>query len=159
MRITVLAVGRIKEKFFTGAVEEYSKRLGRYCKLEVIEVADESTPDHASEKEREKILQKEGQRLLKYMRDDAYMIALAIHAKQMSSESFADMIGELGLAGKSHIIFVIGGSLGLSQEVLSRADRQLSFSEMTFPHQLMRVVLLEQIYRAYRILQGEPYHK
>ncbi len=159
MKITILAVGKVKEKYFTAAIQEYSKRLSRYCKLEIIEVADEKTPDKASEKEEEIIRQKEGERLQRYIKDDAYVIALAIEGKQTTSEGFADKINNLGLQGKSHIIFVIGGSIGLASEILNRADEKLSFSQMTFPHQLMRVVLLEQVYRGYRIINGEPYHK
>ncbi len=159
MKITILTVGKIKEKYFTGAVQEYSKRLGRYCKLEIIEVADEKTPDHASGREEEQIRKKEGERLKKYIKDSAYVIALAIEGKQMSSEAFAGRLDRLGIEGKSHIIFIIGGSIGLDPDILKNADELLSFSQMTFPHQLMRVVLLEQIYRGYRIIQGEPYHK
>lgn len=159
MKITILTVGKIKEKYFTGAVQEYSKRLGRYCKLEIIEVADEKTPDHASGREEEQIRKKEGERLKKYIKDSAYVIALAIEGKQMSSEAFAGRIDRLGIEGKSHIIFIIGGSIGLDPDILKNADELLSFSQMTFPHQLMRVVLLEQIYRGYRIIHGEPYHK
>lgn len=159
MKITILAVGKVKEKYFTGAIQEYSKRLGRYCKLEIVEVADEKTPDRASEREEELIREKEAQRLQKYIREDAYVIALAIDGQQTTSEGFADKIHTLGLKGQSHIIFVIGGSIGLAPSVLQRADEKLSFSKMTFPHQLMRVVLLEQIYRGYRIIHGEPYHK
>ena len=159
MKITILAVGKVKEKYFTAAIQEYSKRLSRYCKLEIIEVADEKTPDKASEKEEEIIRQKEGERLQRYIKDDAHVIALAIEGKQTTSEGFADKINNLGLQGKSHIIFVIGGSIGLASEILNRADEKLSFSQMTFPHQLMRVVLLEQVYRGYRIINGEPYHK
>jgi 23S rRNA (pseudouridine1915-N3)-methyltransferase len=159
MKITILAVGKIKETYFTAAVQEYAKRLNRYCKLEIIEVADEKTPDKASAHEEELIREKEGERLLKYLRGDAYVIALAIQGKQTTSEGFADKINRLGITGKSHIVFVIGGSIGLSPKVLQRAEEWLSFSEMTFPHQLMRVVLLEQIYRSYRIINGEPYHK
>ena len=159
MKITILAVGKVKEKYFTGAIQEYSKRLSRYCKLEIVEVADEKTPDKASEKEEQLIRQKEGERLMKYLREDAYVIALAIEGKQTTSEGFAEKLHNLGLQGKSHIIFVIGGSIGLAPEILNRADEKLSFSQMTFPHQLMRVVLLEQVYRGYRIIHGEPYHK
>lgn len=159
MKITILAVGKVKEKYFTGAIQEYSKRLSRYCKLEIVEVADEKTPDKASEKEEQLIRQKEGERLMKYLREDAYVIALAIEGKQTTSEEFAGKLHNLGLQGKSHIIFVIGGSIGLAPEILNRADEKLSFSQMTFPHQLMRVVLLEQVYRGYRIIHGEPYHK
>ncbi|MBO5484117.1 MAG: 23S rRNA (pseudouridine(1915)-N(3))-methyltransferase RlmH [Lachnospiraceae bacterium] len=159
MKITILAVGKVKEKYFTGAIQEYSKRLSRYCKLELIEVADEKTPDKASQREEELIRQKEGERLKKYLREDAYVITLAIEGKQTTSEGFAEKIHTLGVQGKSHIIFVIGGSIGLAPEILNQADEKLSFSKMTFPHQLMRVVLLEQIYRGYRIINGEPYHK
>lgn len=159
MKITILAVGKVKEKYFTGAIQEYSKRLSRYCKLELIEVADEKTPDKASQREEELIRQKEGERLKKYIREDAYVIALAIEGKQTTSEGFAEKIHTLGVQGQSHIVFVIGGSIGLAPELLNRADEKLSFSKMTFPHQLMRVVLLEQIYRGYRIINGEPYHK
>ncbi len=159
MKITVLAVGKIKEKYFTDAVKEYSKRLGRYCKLEIIETADEKTPDSASDHENRLIRAKEGERLNKYIKNDAYVIALAINGKQISSEQFADKVDKLGVQGVSHIIFIIGGSTGLDDNILKNADEELSFSIMTFPHQMMRVILLEQIYRAYRIIHGEPYHK
>jgi 23S rRNA (pseudouridine1915-N3)-methyltransferase len=159
MRITVLCVGKVKEKFYTQAVEEYAKRLSRYCKLEIIEVPDEKTPDEAGENQMEKIKEKEGERLLAHIKDGSYVIALAIQGTEMNSEELAARIDKLGVGGTSHIVFVIGGSLGLSRGVLSRADFQLSFSPMTFPHQLMRVILLEQIYRSYRIICGEPYHK
>lgn len=159
MKITLLTVGKIKEKYFTSAIAEYSKRLSRYCKLEIIEVADEKTPDKASEALERQIKEKEGKRLLAYIKEDAYVIALAIQGKMLSSEELAKKIERLGVSGKSHIIFIIGGSLGLADEILKRADFLLSFSPMTFPHQLMRVVALEQIYRAYKINQNEPYHK
>lgn len=159
MKITLLTVGKIKEKYFTSAIAEYSKRLSRYCKLEIIEVADEKTPDKASEALERQIKEKEGKRLAAYIKDDAYVIALAIQGKMLSSEQLAKKIESLGVSGKSHIIFIIGGSLGLADEILKRADFLLSFSPMTFPHQLMRVVALEQIYRAYKINQNEPYHK
>lgn len=159
MKISVLAVGKIKEKYFTAAIAEYSKRLGRYCKLEIIEVQDEKTPDKAPEAINTQIREKEGERLLSNIREDSYVIALAIQGKELSSEQLADKISGLALNGKSHIVFVIGGSLGLSDAVLKRADYQLSFSPMTFPHQLMRVILLEQVYRAFKINAGEPYHK
>ena len=159
MKISVLAVGKIKEKYFTAAIAEYSKRLGRYCKLEIIEVQDEKIPDKAPEAINTQIREKEGERLLSNIREDSYVIALAIQGKELSSEQLADKISGLALNGKSHIVFVIGGSLGLSDAVLKRADYQLSFSPMTFPHQLMRVILLEQIYRAFKINAGEPYHK
>lgn len=159
MKITVICVGKIKEKYLKDAVAEYSKRLSRYCKLDILETADEKTPDNSSETEDRAIRQKEGERILKLIRPGSYVIALAIDGKQLSSETFADKLETLGVQGTSDITFVIGGSIGLSDEVLSRADYKLSFSKMTFPHQLMRVILLEQVYRAYRIMQGEPYHK
>ena len=159
MKITILCVGKVKEKYFTGAIEEYAKRLSRYCKLDIVEVADEKTPDGASTALEEQIKQKEGERLLKYIPEDAYVCVLAIEGKQLTSEQLSEKIGELGVRGISHIVFIIGGSLGLWDAVVKKADFLLSFSKMTFPHQLMRVILLEQIYRGYRILQGEPYHK
>ena len=159
MKITVLTVGKIKEKYLRDAIAEYSKRLSRYAKLEIIEVADEKTPDNASETVETNIKNKEAERLLKYIRDDAYLITLEIKGKQLTSEELAQKIDTLGVQGTSHIIFVIGGSLGLGEEVLKRSNYALSFSKMTFPHQLMRVILLEQIYRSYRINCGELYHK
>lgn len=159
MKISIVCVGKVKEKFFRGAIDEYVKRLGRYCKLEIIEVTDEKTPDNASDHEVELIKEKEGERILKNISSDAYVIALAIEGKQLSSEELAEKIDKLGIQGTSHIQLVIGGSLGLADKVLKRADMLLSFSKMTFPHQLMRVVLLEQVYRAYRIIHNEPYHK
>lgn len=159
MKITVVCVGKIKEKYFTMGIEEYSKRLSRYCKLDIIQVPDEKTPDNASEAEELMIKKKEGERILKNIKDNAYVIALAIEGKMLTSEELADKIDKLGVGGDSHIVFVIGGSLGLDEEVLKRADFKLSFSKMTFPHQMMRMVLLEQVYRGYRIINGEPYHK
>lgn len=159
MKITIITVGKVKESYFRGAIEEYSKRLSKYCKLDIVEVADEKTPDKASETEEEQIKAKEAERIMKHITGDAYVIALAIEGKQLDSVELADKIKALGVQGKSHIRFVIGGSLGLHSSVLSRADFKLSFSKMTFPHQLMRVILLEQIYRAYRIISHEPYHK
>ena len=159
MKITLVTVGKIKEKFFEDAIAEYSKRLSRYCKLEIIQVADEKTPDKASELVETQIKDKEGERILANIRDDAYVIALAIEGKMLDSEELAEKIGQLGVGGVSQIVFVIGGSLGLSRNVMKRADYALSFSRMTFPHQLMRVILLEQIYRGYRILNNQPYHK
>lgn len=159
MKITILCVGKIKEKFYRDAIAEYEKRLSRYCKLEIIEVADEKTPDNASELVEKQIKDKEAERMEKYLQSDAYVIALAIEGKQLDSVELSNKIEQLGVSGTSHIIFVIGGSLGISDSVLKRADYLLSFSKMTFPHQLMRVVLLEQIYRSYRIINHEPYHK
>ena len=159
MKITIICVGKIKEKFYTEAVKEYSKRLSRYCSLNIIEVADEKTKEQASETEITLVKKKEGERILKALHEDGYVIALAINGTQSDSIGLAEKIEKLGLSGISHVYFIIGGSLGLSDEVLSRADEQLSFSKMTFPHQLMRVILLEQIYRSYRIIHNEPYHK
>jgi len=159
MKITLITVGKIKEKYLKDAIAEYSKRLSKYCKLEIIEVTDEKTPDNASETVEEQIRSKEGERILKHIKDDAYVITLEIKGKQLTSEELADKIETLGIQGTSHIIFVIGGSIGLGQEVLKRSDYGLSFSKMTFPHQLMRVILLEQVYRSYRIISNEPYHK
>lgn len=159
MKITILTVGKVKEKFYRQAIDEFEKRLSRYCKLEIIEVQDEKTPDNTSETEEMQIKEKEGQRLLKYIKEDAWVCALAIEGKMLDSVELSQKMEQLGIRGTSHMIFVIGGSLGLAEEVLKRADFKLSFSKMTFPHQLMRVILLEQIYRGYRIMQGEPYHK
>ncbi|MFA9462869.1 MAG: 23S rRNA (pseudouridine(1915)-N(3))-methyltransferase RlmH [Velocimicrobium sp.] len=159
MKITVLCVGKIKEKYFALGIEEYSKRLSRYCKLEITEVADEKTPDNASDLEEVQIKQKEAERIKKYIKEDSYLIALAIEGEQVDSVEFSKKIEMLGVNGTSHIVFLIGGSLGLDEELLNRADYKLSFSKMTFPHQMMRLVLLEQIYRSYRIIKGEPYHK
>ena len=159
MKITILTVGKIKEKYLKDAIAEYSKRLSKYCKLEIIEVADEKTPDQASAVVEDSIRAKEGERLLKYIKDDSFVITLEINGKLLTSEELSDKINNLGISGTSHITFVIGGSIGLGKEVLKRSDFALSFSKMTFPHQLMRVILLEQIYRSYRIIHGEPYHK
>ena len=159
MKITIACVGRIKEKFYRDAVAEYEKRLSRYCKLEILEVADEKTPDGAGAALEEQIREKEGRRLLEKIREDAFVCTLEIEGKRLTSEGFADWMEELTIRGKSHIVFVIGGSLGLHESVCRRADISLSFSDMTFPHQLMRVILVEQIYRAFRIIQGAPYHK
>lgn len=159
MKITLITVGKIKERYLRDAAAEYVKRLGKYCKLEIIETADEKTPDHASETVEEAIRAKEAERILRYIREDAFVITLEILGKQLSSEELAKKIETLGVQGQSHIIFVIGGSIGLGKEVLERSDFALSFSKMTFPHQLMRVILLEQVYRSFRIINGEPYHK
>ena len=159
MKITVITVGKIKEKYLRDAIAEYARRLSRYCKLEIIEVADEKTPDQAGETVEEQIRDKEGERILKYIRADMYVITLEIGGKMVSSEELADKVNMLGIQGQSSVAFVIGGSIGLGREVLKRSDYALSFSKMTFPHQLMRVILLEQVYRSYRIINGEPYHK
>lgn len=159
MKITIITVGKIKEKYLRDAIAEYSKRLSKYCKMEIIEVADEKTPENASETMNETIKSREAERIFKYLKDDAYVMTLEIQGKQMTSEELAEKIEKLGIQGTSHLIFVIGGSLGLGKKVLERSDYALSFSKMTFPHQLMRVILLEQIYRSYRIIKKEPYHK
>lgn len=159
MKITLVTVGKIKEKFYEAAVAEYSKRLSRYCKLEIIQTADEKTPDRASETEERLIKEKEGERILSQIKDGAYVIALAINGDMLDSVELSEKIDSLGIRGVSQIVFVIGGSLGLADPVLKRADYLLSFSKMTFPHQLMRVILLEQIYRSCRIASGAPYHK
>lgn len=159
MNITFVTVGKIKEKYFRDAVAEYQKRLSKYCKLDIIEVADEKTPDKASEALEVQIKQKEAERILKNIKENAYCIALTIDGRKSDSVSLAKHIEQLGLSGKSNLVFVIGGSLGLHESVTRRADEKLSFSDMTFPHQLMRVILIEQLYRCYRIINGEPYHK
>ena len=146
VKITLITVGKVKEKYLRDAIAEYSKRLGRYCK-------------HASDGLERQIKAKEGERIAKHIRDDAFVIALAIEGKQLTSEQLAAKINDLGLHGTSHIQLIIGGSLGLDPAILKRADYLQSFYKMTFPHQLMRVILLEQIYRAYKINAGEPYHK
>lgn len=159
MNVNIITVGKLKERYFREAVEEYSTRLSKYCKLNIEEVPDEKAPENLSPAQEQIVIQKEGQGILKHVKEDTYVIALAIEGKQLSSVSFAHFINDLGIKGRSNITFVIGGSLGLSDEVLKRADYKLSFSPMTFPHQLMRVILLEQIYRGFKIIKGEPYHK
>lgn len=159
MKITVIAVGKIKESFYREALLEYQKRLSRYCSLEIREVEDERAPDKISAAEKENILKKEGERIEKLLPEGAYIVTLEIEGKSFTSEAFAREISDLGLRGQSHIVFVIGGSIGLHNTIKKRAGLAVSFSKMTFPHQLMRVILLEQIYRAFRIINGEPYHK
>jgi 23S rRNA (pseudouridine1915-N3)-methyltransferase len=159
MNISIITVGKLKEKYLKDGIDEYKKRLSRYCSIDIFEVQDEKAPENLSEKEEEQVKEKEGQGILKYIKDNTYVVALDIKGKLLSSEELSDFIGERGLKGDSSIAFIIGGSLGLSSEVLQRADYKLSFSKMTFPHQLMRLILLEQIYRGFRILKGEPYHK
>ena len=159
MKITVLSVGKLKEPFFRDAVAEYAKRLKAYAETELTEVKDEAAPEHYSDAERELVLKKEGERILERLPENAYPVILAIKGKSFTSEAFAKRIDELMLEGNSHFCFVIGGSLGLSDEVIKKGKLLLSFSDFTFPHQLMRVVLLEQLYRAMKIRKGEPYHK
>lgn len=159
MKITILCVGKIKEKYFNMGIDEYSRRLGRYCKLQIIEAPDEKTPDNASEAQVLQIKKKEGERLLKHIKGGSYVIALAIEGKELTSVELSNMIDKLGTSSESHIIFIIGGSLGLDEAVLNRANYSLSLSKVTFPHQMMRMILLEQIYRSYRIMYNQPYHK
>ena len=159
MNIKIITVGKIKEKFYRDAILEYSKRLSSYCKLNIIEVNDEMTKENASVNEVNIVLRKEGERILKSINNNEYIIALAINGKKLDSIEFANKINDLGIHSNSNICFIIGGSLGLSDDVLTKANMKLSFSDMTFPHQLMRVILLEQIYRAFRINNNEPYHK
>ncbi|MFS0863146.1 23S rRNA (pseudouridine(1915)-N(3))-methyltransferase RlmH [Fredinandcohnia sp. 179-A 10B2 NHS] len=159
MNITIITVGKLKEKYLIQGINEYLKRLTSYAKVEVVELADEKAPENMSDSEMEQVKQKEGDRILSKLSDDTHVIALAIEGKMKSSEQLAADIERLGTYGKSKIAFVIGGSLGLSNDVMKRANDTLSFSKMTFPHQLMRLILVEQIYRAFRINRGEPYHK
>lgn len=159
MKITLISVGKIKEKYLKDAINEYSKRLSAYCNLTHIEVADEKAPDSLSEKEESQIKDKEGQKILAKIRESQYVFALDLAGKQRTSEAFAKELEKLPIYGDSDVVFVIGGSLGLSQEVIKRSNTQICFSKMTFPHQLMKVILLEQIYRGYRIIRGAPYHK
>lgn len=159
MNISIITVGKLKEKYLKQGIEEYLKRLSAYAKVEIIEVPDEKAPEELSAVEMDIVKQKEGERILAKVQTDAHVIALAIEGKLKSSEELADTLDKLATYGKSKVAFIIGGSLGLSKEVLNRADEKLSFSRMTFPHQLMRLILVEQVYRAFRINRGEPYHK
>lgn len=159
MKFQIITVGKLKEKYLKDGIAEYLKRLQRYATVEIVEVADEQTPDNASEAEALQIKAREAQRIQKYMKEDTYLIALAIEGKMFTSEQLAEKIEQLGIGGRSHITMVIGGSLGLDASILKQADLLLSFSKMTFPHQLMRLILVEQLYRSYRIIKGEPYHK
>ena len=159
LKITLITIGKIKEKFYKEAIQEYLKRLTRYCKIEVIELDDEKTIENASFMEEDLIKKKEGQRILNKIKEDAYIITLEIQGSNLDSIQLANKINQISINGKSHITFIIGGSLGLHDEVINKSDYSLSFSKMTFPHQLMRVVLLEQLYRSFRIINKEPYHK
>mgnify|MGYP001256719945 CR=1 FL=1 len=159
MKITIIAVGKLKEKYLKHGIQEYTKRLSKYAKVEIIEVADEKAPENLSAAEEAEVKHKEGARILANIQDDTYVITLEIQGKMLTSEQFASKLDELATYGKSKVAFVIGGSIGLSKAVQERSDFALSFSKMTFPHQLMRLVLLEQVYRAFRINRGEPYHK
>ncbi len=159
MKIKITCVGKIKERFYSDAIKEYSKRLGAYVNLEIVEVADEKTPDKASEAINRQIKEKEGSRLLAKIKEQEYVILLDLRGRMYSSEEMSHQLSQAMLFGKSDFTFVIGGSLGVSEEVKQRANEVWCFSKMTFPHQLMRVILLEQIYRAFKIMHHEPYHK
>ena len=159
LKITVLAVGKLKERYWRDAIGEYAKRLRSYCHLALKETPDEGFPEGLSIAEEDKIKAREWQRLVRQVSDGSYVIALDVQGEQVSSKGLAARIEKLALGGQSNITFIIGGTLGLPGEALQRADWRLSFSKMTFPHQLMRVVLLEQIYRSFRILKNEPYHR
>lgn len=159
MKIDIICVGKIKEKFYRDALDEYMKRLGKYCKPKILEVEDEKTPDKASPVQEAQIKAREAERILNRMRQDAYVITLEIQGQKLDSIAFSNMIEQAGVQGKSQLQFIIGGSLGLHESVSRLAARKISFSDMTFPHQLMRIILAEQIYRGYRIISGEPYHK
>ncbi|WP_417638773.1 23S rRNA (pseudouridine(1915)-N(3))-methyltransferase RlmH [Enterococcus faecalis] len=159
MKIKLVTVGKLKEKYLIQGINEYLKRLNSYAKMEIIEVPDEKAPEKLSDAEMLQVKEKEGQRILGKINDNEYVFVLAINGKQLSSEEFSKEIEQLGISGKSNLTFVIGGSLGLSDSVLQRSNQQISFSSLTYPHQLMRLVLVEQIYRGFRIMKGEPYHK
>ncbi|AGN38618.1 23S rRNA (pseudouridine(1915)-N(3))-methyltransferase RlmH [Bacillus paralicheniformis] len=159
MNISIVAIGKLKEKYLKQGIDEYIKRLSAYAKVDIIELPDEKAPENLSDQDMKIVKDKEGERILSKISPDAHVIALAIEGKMKSSEELADNMDRLATYGKSKVAFVIGGSLGLSDAVLKRADEKLSFSKMTFPHQLMRLILLEQVYRAFRINRGEPYHK
>ncbi|RNF39909.1 23S rRNA (pseudouridine(1915)-N(3))-methyltransferase RlmH [Planococcus salinus] len=159
MNISIISVGKLKEKYLKSGIEEYKKRLGSYAKISEVEVADEKAPEQLSEADMEIVKKKEGDRILAKIPPEAYVIALAIDGKMKTSEQLAKDMESLMTYGRSKVVFVIGGSLGLHDEVLKRADEKLSFSKMTFPHQLMKLILVEQVYRAFRIMKNEPYHK
>ncbi len=159
MNITVVSVGKLKEKYLKMGIDEYVKRLSSYAKIEIVEVADEKAPEQLSEAEMELVKKKESERILAKISDGTYVIALALDGKMKSSEQMAADLDSLMTYGKSKVAFVIGGSLGLHDDVLKRADEKLCFGKMTLPHQLMKLVLIEQIYRSFRIIKGEPYHK
>ena len=159
MKITIISVGKIKEKFFEDAIKEYSKRLSKYCKLNFVEVKDEKTKENASTTEEDLVKDTEGRRILDKVSSSSKVIALAIEGDEFDSIELAKEIESMRVTGTSDLTFIIGGSLGLHKSVLDRADLLLSFSKMTFPHQLMKVILLEQIYRSFRIINNEPYHK
>ncbi|HHY90435.1 MAG TPA: 23S rRNA (pseudouridine(1915)-N(3))-methyltransferase RlmH [Clostridiales bacterium] len=159
MNITVIAVGKIKEKYIQEGIKEFAKRLSRYCTLEIIEIDDEKAPENLSEREKEIVKEKEGNRIISKIPQNSFIISLEIKGEQLSSKELSKKLEKLMVSGINHITFIIGGSLGLSKDVLNRSDYKLSFSKLTFPHQLMRLILLEQIYRSWKIMKKEPYHK
>lgn len=159
MQIRIIAVGKLKEAYFSDAAAEYSKRIGRFAKIETVQIPDRRIPDRASAAQERQVLEQEGQDILAKIAPQDYVAALCVEGKKLDSPAFAQKLSALALSGKSTVTFVIGGSLGLSDTVKRRADLRLSFSDMTFPHQLMRVILLEQVYRAFKILANETYHK
>lgn len=159
MKLSLIAVGKIKENYLKAAIDEYKKRLRRYCSFEIIELEDERAPENLSLALEEKVKKTEGDRILKAVRASAFVVVMEVGGKRLSSESFADKLQDLALTGNSELCFVIGGSLGLHPDVLSRADFRLSMSDMTFTHPLARLILVEQIYRGFKIMKGETYHK
>jgi 23S rRNA (pseudouridine1915-N3)-methyltransferase len=159
VHIQIVAVGKLKEKYLVDGIAEYMKRLGPYAKVQINEVADEKAPDTMSPAEEQQVKEREGERILALVKKDAHVIAMAIDGKTWSSEELSQQIANLGTYGQSHIVFIIGGSNGLSEAVLKRADQRLSFGRITYPHQLMRLILVEQVYRAFKIMRGESYHK
>lgn len=159
MNINIIAVGKIKEKYTRDGIREFQKRLSRYCNLKIIEIDDEKAPENLSERDMELVKDKEGKKILSKIPQNSHIISLEIEGRQLSSEELSKKMEDLMIDGINDITFIVGGSLGLSSEVRNRANFKLSFSNMTFPHQLMRLILLEQIYRGFRIMKGEPYHK
>jgi 23S rRNA (pseudouridine1915-N3)-methyltransferase len=159
MTIRILCVGKLKERFYADAMAEFIKRLSRFARVEVAEVADERAPETLSNAQRAQVLEREGARLMEKLRPSDFAVALRVDGRRYSSEAFAGQLGAWMNEGKSSIAFLIGGSLGLSPAALERADAGVSFSDMTFSHQLIRVMLVEQVYRAFKILNNEPYHK
>lgn len=159
MNIKLIVVGRVREKYIKDGIDEFKKRLSSYCNLKIIEVPDESAPENLSKREEEIVKNKEGEKILKHISKNSYLIPLVIEGRQLTSEGLANKIESLGIDGNPDITFIIGGSLGISDEIIKMANFKLSFSKMTFPHQLMRLILLEQVYRSFRIIRNEPYHK
>lgn len=159
MKLTIVAVGKLKEKYLKEGISEYSKRLSRFCELQVIEVEDEQAPDNLSESQEIQVKRKESERILKKVKEGSALVVLDLKGKKLNSEGFANKLNSFFISGKSHITFVIGGSLGLDDELVKKADFRLCLSDMTFPHQLARLILLEQVFRVFKILNNETYHK